>query len=671
MSFLQPAMLFAIPVIALPIVIHLINQRRFQTVPWAAMLFLLAANRMSRGYARIRRWLILAARTIAIAGLLFAICRPLTSGWLSVVAGSRVDTTIILLDRSASMTQHGPGGESKLQSGVNQLIRSLGMLRSNRYVLIDSGSGQATEIESPEMLADLPATSPVSASADLPSMLEIADEYIRANRPSRCEVWICSDVRKHDWKDDSGRWQAIRNSLSELPQMVRFHLLAYTEADPVNRSIRVTSVRRVENETDAELLLSLRIEQLTPVEGTLQIPIQLELDGGRSELTAELTGTVLEIQNRPIPLDRGQTRGWGRISIPTDSSPWDNEFYFVYDQSVARKSIIVSEGGESTQPLQFAASISADPEIVCEAQTVTPDQLVGVDWNEISLVLWQSPLPSVGAPDSIGAQLQAYLDRGGQVVFFPPPNPTAESFAGMRWLEWQQVDEHLQVSTWIGDQDLLANTRSGASLPVGELKVTRYCRLDGKSVSLATLGSGDTLLARAVTDRRNVYFCTTTTADADSSLARGGVVLYAMIQRAIASGAASLGNTRQWTAGETPTTDTKEWRRLAGSAEVLSSEYRLQAGVYRDGEKLLAINRSDSEDIAAIVPPERVASLFDRLDFDRVDDIAGNSSSLIQEIWRLFLVLMLIALLLEAVLCMPRKSAHEADSFFATDGTAS
>lgn len=58
MSFLQPAMLIALPLIALPIVIHLINQRRFQTVQWGAMQFLLAANRMSRGYARIRQWLI-------------------------------------------------------------------------------------------------------------------------------------------------------------------------------------------------------------------------------------------------------------------------------------------------------------------------------------------------------------------------------------------------------------------------------------------------------------------------------------------------------------------------------------------------------------------------------------------------------------------------------------
>ncbi len=49
MSFLQPWLLLGLPLVALPIIIHLINQRRFQTVRWGAMMFLLTANRMARG----------------------------------------------------------------------------------------------------------------------------------------------------------------------------------------------------------------------------------------------------------------------------------------------------------------------------------------------------------------------------------------------------------------------------------------------------------------------------------------------------------------------------------------------------------------------------------------------------------------------------------------------
>ncbi len=665
MSFLQPAMLLAIPVIALPIIIHLINQRRFQTVQWAAMLFLLAANRMSRGYARLRQWLILAARTIAIAGLVFAISRPLTSGWLGIAAGSRVDTTIILLDRSASMSERGSSGRSKLDSGIDQLVRSLGMLPSNRYVLIDSVSEQAVEIDSPDVLAELPGGGVVSESADLPAMLETAAEYIRANRPSRCEIWICSDVRRSDWNDDSGRWQAIRTAMVEAPQMIGFHLLAYADTDPDNRSIRVTDVRRVEGASGAELLLSLRIEQLSGVDAPVTIPIQLELDGARSEFTAELSGSELELKNHAVPLAGGNKRGWGRVAIPSDSCPTDNEFYFVYDMPAPRRAIVVCDDPDAVRPLELAAAISPDPDIVCGARTIAPAQWVSVDWDEVSLVLWQSPLPAVGAADSAGAALQSVVDRGGQVIFFPPDSPTGDSFAALQWTDWQSGDPQFQVASWVSDQDVLANTRSGASLPVGELKVLRRCGLRGDKLSLATLSGGTPLLARALTDRRNVYFCTTTTAPSDSSLARDGVVLYAVVQRLLAAGAGSLGNTRQWIAGNVPEDGTRSWRRLAGNDEALSNEFTSQAGVYQDGDRLLAINRSLAEDNAAVVPPDRVASLFDGLDFDRVDDTPGSGASLIQEIWRLFLILMLVALVLEAVLCLPRKASSERGTNFA------
>src|SRR5204863_328928 len=125
MTFLQPILLVALPLVALPVVIHLINQRRYQTIRWAAMIFLLAASRMSRGYAKLRQLLILLFRMVAIAGLVFTVSRPLAGGWLGRAAGGRPDTTIILLDRSPSMRQQGPGTVgSKLEGGRRPTARS-------------------------------------------------------------------------------------------------------------------------------------------------------------------------------------------------------------------------------------------------------------------------------------------------------------------------------------------------------------------------------------------------------------------------------------------------------------------------------------------------------------------------------------------------------------------
>jgi hypothetical protein len=328
----------------------------------------------------------------------------------------------------------------------------------------------------------------------------------------------------------------------------------------------------------------------------------------------------------------------------------------VYDEELERQTLIVADDPARVRPLEFAAAVSADPEITGTTETLTPDQFLGASLEQVSLLIWHSVLPrSDGAEYGI---LQRFLNRGGRVVFFPPESSTDDTFAGLRWGDWQE-SANRSIATWVGDDDLLSNTHSGASLPLGELKVSRYCELGGDYTALATLDGGPPLLVRALTDQRNVYFCCTTTSPADSSLAQGGVVLYVMIQRALAAGAASLGNTRQLIAGAVPEhlQDSSGWRREAGNPDALSSAYARHAGVYRVDDQLLAINRSEAEDTPSIVTEERVAGLFDRLEFDRVDDSAGSGVSLIQEIWRLCLILMLAALVLEAVLCIPRRVA--------------
>lgn len=668
MSFLQPAMLIALPLIALPIVIHLINQRRFQTVQWGAMQFLLAANRMSRGYARIRQWLILAARTLAVAALIFAISRPLSSGWLGVAGGGQVDTTIILLDRSPSMSQAGPGGVSKLEAGVAKLVDSLETLGGNRYLLIDSVNQEPVEFEKPSDLLEMPEVLPVSASADLPSLLEAADRYIRENRPSRAEVWMLSDVRRNDWKDDSGRWDAIRESLVELPQMVRFHLLAYPEIPSGNRSLAVTQVRRVEDGDAANLLISLQIEQDENDPPVTTLPVSLELNGARSVFNVELSGKGSELVEHPVMLDGGTSRGWGRVWLQADASASDNEFYFVFDREPPRKTLVVSEDSAKVRPVEFAAGISPDAAVVCESVSITPDELVSQDLENVSLIAWHVAIP--GEDEGLHAVLLAFVQRGGQIIFFPPQSPTTAGFVGVNWGTWQEP-QVVRVGSWVGDQDLLSRTRSGDALPVGELKVTRHCELEGEFRSLAVLDGGTPLLARATTDRGGVFFCTTTTSAGDSSLATAGVVLYAMIQRAGEIGAKTLSSTKQAVAGGVEIGEMRGWEQLAGSTRGLSSTYSSTAGIYQGDGALIAINRSAGEDAETIVPPERVESLFANLDFDRVNQTADNSSSLIQEIWRLFLILVLLALIAEAVLCIPKKiSASDAVAKFTGAGKA-
>jgi hypothetical protein len=650
MSFLQPLLLAALPLVALPIIIHLINQRRYQTIRWGAMMFLLAATRMSRGFARIRQWLIMAFRMAAIAGLIFAISRPLAGGWLGLTAGGRPDTTIVVLDRSPSMQESSQGGGgSKRETGLRQLVPTLKTVGSARWILIESTTGKPRELESIDDLVTSPSTGAASASADIPAMLLAAREYIMANKSGRTEIWICSDIRQNDWNAESGRWQAIRDGFAELAQSVRFHLLAYPRSDPANVSVRVTDVRRQKTADGAELLVSLKLTR-GQTEGKETVPVQFAIDGARSEVAVEMVGSESELLDHRIPLEKGKTRGWGRVSIPADANLSDNDFYFAFEEQAVRKTVVVTDDPQADRPLSLAASISPVPSLRDSAEFVAPAQVAGIDWDSISLLIWHAPLPEAEAARSV----QSFIERGGSALFFAPRAPAQTAFLGVRWTAWTEQKSEVPIDTWRGDQDLLANTQSGAPLPVGELQVRRYCGLSGELTPLATLSGGVPLLGRATTDRGAAYFCATTAAAGDSSLATSGVVFYVMVQRALQSGSAALGSTRQLAAGEGVRDDPLSWKRIAGGEEAISTDFVYHRGVYESNEKLLAVNRSAAEEKRAVLADGRVAELFRGLDFARVDDRAGNLASLIQEIWRLFLFAMMTAMVVEALLCMPK-----------------
>jgi hypothetical protein len=661
MTFLQPILLAALPLIALPVIIHLINQRRYQSVRWGAMMFLLAANRMSRGYARLRQILILIFRTLAIAGLIFAVSRPLASGWLGLTAGGQADTTIILLDRSPSMQEQGAGtGVSKLQAGREQLASTLETLGSDRWVLVETTSQGAIEIESPDSLRKLPSTEPVGTSSDLPAMLEQARDYIKSNKTGRTEVWICSDIRENDWNADSGRWQTIRDSILELPQAVRFHLLAYPTEAKSNTSIRVTSVRRFETVDSAELLVSLKVTRDPSREDSITLPVQFEIEGARSELTIDVEGPTLELIDHRIPIERSNDRGWGKVSIPADSNSADNDFYFVFDRPQKRHTLIVSSDPQTAIPLQLAASISPDPATECSAETNSEEQLATVEWETVSLVMWHAPLPG----EESAKPLNDYINRGGQVVFLPPREPGSAAFRKVSWNSWSDQQTPVHVEFWRGDQGILANSLSGDALPVGELEVRRFCELSGEVTPLARLRNNQILFAHLPTTRGGVYFCTTTPDLQDSSLTTNGVVLYVFIQRAIEAGAATLGQTRQLAAGTAATDEPLDWKQISGPEDALSTDYANQSGIYSSDEKLIAVNRHQAEDESRVLPEEKVAGLFNGLSFNRVNDQAGSFEGLIQEVWRIFLVAMLIALMVEAILCMPRRIPKAEDTGF-------
>src|SRR5437868_712576 len=105
-AFISPAFFAAGVLLAsVPIVIHILNRRRFKTVNWAAMEFLLRALRKNRRRLRFEQWLLLAVRCCVLFLLGLALARPLACNQRSLasLAGQRSGLHVLIIDNSYSM----------------------------------------------------------------------------------------------------------------------------------------------------------------------------------------------------------------------------------------------------------------------------------------------------------------------------------------------------------------------------------------------------------------------------------------------------------------------------------------------------------------------------------------------------------------------------------------
>ncbi|MDB6171135.1 MAG: hypothetical protein JWL59_446 [Chthoniobacteraceae bacterium] len=654
MTFLQPALLVALPLAALPVVIHLIHLYRRRQVKWAAMMFLLAAQRMNKGLSRLRQVLILALRVLAVAAILFVITRPLAGGWLGLTGGVP-DTVMVLLDRSVSMEQQNMAtGVSKRAAGLRNLSKAINdaVGTRSRLVLIDSAVGKPQSVEKADALSDLPQTEPTETAADIPALLQAGLDYISTNKTGRTDVWLLSDLQQSDWDASSGRWETLRAAFRTM-QGVRFHLLCYPQTAQDDLAVSVERVARRETSDKAELLLDLRISRHVDHPQPMEVPVRFVVNGTATTAKLALKENQLGLQGYSIPIDKALKRGWGRVELPADVCAGNNIFHFVFDEPPPMRSVIVSDDETESGPLSAALSASADSSRKYVATVLGSKHAAEIPWEETALLVWQAPIPK---PDDVLArQLRNLAGAGRTILFLPPESPDDSEIFGLRWESWEGGAEKPQtVEWWRNDADLLANTRDGTALPLGSLEVSRRCRIAGEGVPFARMAGQGALLMRSV-QGGSVYFLGTL--PGTSSLARDGVVMFALLHRGLNEGARTLGKARQRiTAAAALGKDPSRWRPAdAQAGSVISENLPLRAGVLMAGDEITALNRPAGEDQPETLTTPALNELFAGLDFRVLTDNLEDGRSLTNEIWRTFLLAMAAALLGEALLCMPGR----------------
>src|SRR4051812_24822362 len=102
MHFLYPAFLFALLSLAIPVLIHLFNFRRYQKVYFSNVQFLKEIQEQQSSRKNLKERLILATRMLALAFLVLAFAKPYIPGNNAANAGKQ-HIVSIFVDNSYSM----------------------------------------------------------------------------------------------------------------------------------------------------------------------------------------------------------------------------------------------------------------------------------------------------------------------------------------------------------------------------------------------------------------------------------------------------------------------------------------------------------------------------------------------------------------------------------------
>ena len=663
MNFLQPLLLWGLALAAVPVIIHLIHQRRFRTMNWGAMYFLRKASQNAKGMARLKQWLVLAMRALAVMALALAVSRPLSGGWMGQAGAGNLPLAIILLDRSPSMEhQVGSRGESKRESGVRKIIDACTKFAPTRVVLIENVGMAPIEVTDPSELLELPEVGASDESAHWPSMVQRALEYVTENKPGNCQIWLCSDMKENDWDESNGLWASIRDEFPNIPDNIQFLMVPMTQTPEQNLGVRVEKASRVESPSSARIELTLRLWQESREPGDLDIPLDISLNGNVSRKTVHLTGRETILEDISVEAAPGATNGWGWVRLPADTVPSDNTSFYTYQPYAVSRTLVVNDDQNINSPLVWMSETSPDGQARNAVQVVTPQEIAAISLNDVHLILWQASMPdNPGVPD----KLQDFIADGGQVIIFASEGNDGDGFGGIGWSPIETssaAPEGLAVDRWKTDGDLLANVADGSALPVGDLKVLQYRKMSGTLsdlLVLARLENGDVLMARKSDVSGAVYFCGTNPDAAWSNLSSNGVVLYALIQRALAEGRQSRQGQNMRVAGATPSDEASGWLRIDKTGESFSSENASIAGVYSAGagrKEIIAVNRAAMEDASPVLATDKIEELFAGLPLQILGGQEDDADQgVVQEIWRLFLLLMIAALLLEAWFSLPTR----------------
>ena len=207
MPFLLPSLLPFLALAGVPLLIHLLNRRRFQRIDWAPMKYLKLTIKTNRRRLRIEQLILLAVRTLIIIVLICAVARPiLSSTGLGAWLGGRSRTSrVLVIDDSLSMgyqvDRRAAFEAAKAVAG--EIVRKIGS-QDSVTAFVTSGPQsplvREAHLEDPnKLLGEIGQLTGSDTRGDWGATFKAIEQALAAATFPVKEVTIITDFRKSGW----------------------------------------------------------------------------------------------------------------------------------------------------------------------------------------------------------------------------------------------------------------------------------------------------------------------------------------------------------------------------------------------------------------------------------------------------------------------------------------
>lgn len=496
MQFVNPLFLIGLVAIAVPILVHLFNFRRYKKVYFSNVDLLLQLQSETKKQSQLRQWLVLLARILAIVFLVLAFAQPiLPKGEGAVKKG--MEYVSVYIDNSYSMESTSLSGTLLETAKAKAVEIAKSYKPSDRLQLITNDvEGRHFRFVSPDEFLKLVDQVKVSSSSvSLSDMIEKQYDFLNSNAYDNKSVYVISD------------YQTSFSTFDKFPidSNISTYLLPISSSRVNNIYIDSVALSTPVLRKGANITINVHVKNTGDTE-VEKLPIKLLIDGKQQAIaSADIAANSQDV----VPLNFTiEETGNLNAKVVTNDYPiiYDDEFYFSLNVSDNIKVLSVNGNAENKYLDILFGNDSAFVYENISDKTIDFDKISDYDFiilNELKTI-----------PSALVQTLCSYVESRGSILIIPAENADLESYkyASMMLKTPQMMSfaERASEATYINvEHRLYDGVFEKKTDDMSALKVFKYyvTKKDANTVSesLITLANGDDFLTVTPLGKGRVY----------------------------------------------------------------------------------------------------------------------------------------------------------------------